>query len=228
MDDDARTREPQYQDQIELLRAKGLTKLGLMTNQVYHDDPRRLVFILARYKFVAKMLSGRKRILEVGAGDAFATRIVLQEVGSLQAVDFDPVFVRDAEDRMEDRWRFDVKVHDMTADGPVEPRDFDGAYCIDVLEHVPPDKAGLFMDNLTASLVPEAALIVGVPSLASQEHASPQSRAGHVNCMDHETLKSLMERSFRHVFLFSMHDEVVHTGFYPMANYLLALCCQKR
>ena len=27
---------------------------------------------------------------------------------------------------------------------------------------------------------------------------------------------------------FSMNDEVVHTGFYPMACYLLALCCEKK
>ena len=56
-----KTKETQYQDQIELLEKKGLTTLGLMTNQVYHDDPRRLVFILSRYKFVSKMLSGKEK-----------------------------------------------------------------------------------------------------------------------------------------------------------------------
>jgi hypothetical protein len=25
-----------------------------------------------------------------------------------------------------------------------------------------------------------------------------------------------------------MNDEIVHTGFFPMAHYLLALCCTKR
>jgi hypothetical protein len=28
--------------------------------------------------------------------------------------------------------------------------------------------------------------------------------------------------------LFSMNDETVHTGFYPMAHYLIALCCGKK
>ena len=37
-----------------------------------------------------------------------------------------------------------------------------------------------------------------------------------------------MQRHFHNVFLFSMNDEVVHTGFSPMAHYLLALCCTKR
>src|SRR3546814_2661051 len=54
--------------------------LGLMTNQVWHDDPRRLGILLSRYKFVAKILSGRRDVGEVGCGDAFGTPVVLQEV----------------------------------------------------------------------------------------------------------------------------------------------------
>src|SRR5262249_47894355 len=34
----------------------------------------------------------------------------------------------------------------------------------------------------------------------------------------------LLEKYFAHVFIFSMNDEVVHTGFSPMAHYLFALC----
>jgi hypothetical protein len=28
--------------------------------------------------------------------------------------------------------------------------------------------------------------------------------------------------------MFSMNDEVVHTGFYPMAHYLLGVACHRR
>jgi hypothetical protein len=37
-------------------------------------------------------------------------------------------------------------------------------------------------------------------------------------------LKNVLERFFTNVFLFSMNDEVVHTGFSPMAHYLFCLC----
>src|SRR5579863_2052004 len=89
------TREPQYQRTIELARESGLTTLGLMSNQVWTDDPRHLVFTLARYKFIAKMLTGRDHVLEVGCADAFGTRLVLQEVNRLTATDFDQTFVDD-------------------------------------------------------------------------------------------------------------------------------------
>jgi hypothetical protein len=28
--------------------------------------------------------------------------------------------------------------------------------------------------------------------------------------------------------VFSMNDEVIHTGYYPMAHYLMALACHRR
>src|SRR5437762_6680963 len=101
------TREPQYHRTLELARERGLTALGLMTNQAWQDDPRHLLFTLARYKFVSKMLSGSERVLEIGCADAFGTRLVLQEVRQLVATDFDPVFVGDVNQRMDARWRFE-------------------------------------------------------------------------------------------------------------------------
>lgn len=89
------TREPQYNRCVEIRERQGLTSLGLMTNQVWEDDPRRLTFLLARYKFVSKMLSGKKFVGELGCGDAFGTRIVMQSTGKVVAYDFDPVFVED-------------------------------------------------------------------------------------------------------------------------------------
>lgn len=222
----AETREPQYQRCVELRAEKGLTSLGLMSNQVWEDDPRRLGFVLSRYKFVAKMFSGLDRVLEVGCADAFATRIVQQEVKSVTAVDFDPVFVKDVNARMDPRWRFECKVHDMLA-GPVAGA-FDGAYAVDVLEHIAPEREATFVSNMAGSLSDRGVMIVGVPSVHSQAYASAASRAGHVNCKDAAGLKEAMAPQFHHVFIFSMNDEVVHTGYYPMAQYLFALCAGRR
>lgn len=219
----ARTVEPQYERCLEVSEQSGRTKLGLMSNQVWHDDPRRLAFVLARYKFVSKMLSGMSRVLEVGCADAFATRIVAQEVGSVTAVDFDPVFIEDVKNRMDSRWPIDARVHDMLH-GPVEGV-FDAAYAVDVLEHIPAEKENVFLANIVTSLTDSGVLLIGIPSLQSQAYASPPSKEGHVNCKDAPGLRSTMTQHFRNVFIFSMNDEVVHTGFYPMAHYLFALAC---
>ena len=75
------------------------------------------------------------------------------------------------------------------------------------------------------SLTPQGALILGCPSLESQAFASPQSKAGHVNCKDGPGMRKLLSQHFSNVFVFSMNDEVVHTGYFPMAHYILGLGC---
>lgn len=222
----ATTKEKQYQPQLNLRKKKGLAKLGLATNLIWNEDPKRLGFILARYKFVAKMLSGKKRVLEIGCGDAFPARIVQQEVSSLCAIDFDPIFVRNIKEHMDDNWKFECKVHDMLS-GPMRER-FDAAYCIDVIEHIEKNKEKKFLSNIAGSLKEDGVLIIGTPSIQSQAYACEASKEGHVNCKCHNELKRLLLEYFNNVFLFSMNDEVVHTGFYPMAHYLIVLCVGKK
>ena len=175
-----------------------------------------------------QQLLGHTRVVahHTARGDAFGTRIVLQEVGEICAVDFDPVFVKDVHQRMEDKWKFECKVHDMLA-GPVEGK-FDAAYSLDVIEHIGVEDEDKFVANVARSLSDDGVLIVGTPSLQSQTYASRPSKEGHINCKDQAELKTLLLRYFKNVFVFSMNDEVVHTGFYPMAHYLFALCTGRR
>lgn len=215
------TKEPQYQFCLDIRDNAGVTQMGLMTNQCWRDDPRRMAFFLARYKFVSKMLRGKQSALEVGCGDAFGTRIVRQEVPRVMAIDFDPVFVEDVHQRMETKWAFECKVHDMLT-GPLDER-FESAYSLDVLEHILPENEDCFVTNIVASLEDDGVCIMGSPSLQSQTYASRASKEGHVNCKDHEDFRAFMSKYFRNVFMFSMNDEVVHTGFGPMAHYLIAV-----
>lgn len=220
------TKEPQYNRCLDYYRARGLESMGLMTSQAWYDDPKRLTFTLARYKFVAKMFAGRRHVLEVGCADAFATRIVAQEARAVTATDFDPVFVEDAATRVSDRWPITLVTHDLLA-APM-PGSFDGAYALDVLEHIRPEDEDVFLRHMIAPLDVDGALILGMPSLESQDYASPISKEGHVNCKTMPDFKNLMTRYFHNVFMFSMNDEVVHTGYHKMAHYLFALCCGKK
>jgi len=89
------TKEKQYGLVFETAEEHVISKFGLMINESWNEDPKRTLFTLSRYKFVAKMLAGYERVLEVGCADAFATRIVQQAVGHITPGDFDPVFIED-------------------------------------------------------------------------------------------------------------------------------------
>src|SRR3990167_7178786 len=220
----ASTVEPQYNDCLDVLSQHGLAKLGIMSNQVWHDDPRRLAFMLSRYKFVSKMLSGRKKAAEIGCGDAFGSRIVRQEVAELHVYDIDPLFVTDINERAIDKWSMKPGIHDILT-GPL-PEKYDAIYSLDVIEHIEKASEHLYINHIKQSLATHGVAIIGAPTLESQGYASPQSKIGHVNCKSGKDFKLFFENNFHQVFIFCMNDEVVHTGFYPMAHYMFALCCE--
>jgi len=215
------TQEPQYDRCLSHRENYGIQTLGLMSGQTWIDDPKRLVFVLSRYKFAAKMLSGYKNVLEIGCADAFASKIVAKEVTNLKMIDFDPLFIEDA--RTQDP-NGDYLVHDIIK-SPVCPNTFQGAYSMDVLEHISKENEDIFLSNISKSLTADGTLIIGTPTLYSQAYASPISKEGHVNCKTHEELKSFLQKYFHQVFIFSMNDEVIHTGFSKMAHYFMAICC---
>jgi cyclopropane fatty-acyl-phospholipid synthase-like methyltransferase len=214
--------EPQYREAIALIKQQPQV-MGLMSGWSWYDDPKRLVFHLARYKFVAKMLQGKSHVLEIGCADGFGTRIVAQAVGRVTAIDFAPEFIESARATMSARWPVDFRVHDIRR-GPVDGR-FDAVYSLDVLEHVPADEEVRFVSNAIGTLAPSGVALIGSPSLQSQAYASAHSREGHVNCKDQDQLRRLMATFFTNVFVFSMNDEMVHTGHSAMSHYNLALCC---
>lgn len=220
------TVEQQYNALYDVVKAHGISEFGIMANQSWNEDPKRTLFTLSRYKFVSKMLSGLNSVLEIGCADAFGTRLVQQTVKHVTAIDFDPLFIEDVKRRYNASWPLSFKVHDMLL-SPVEGI-FDAVYCLDVLEHILPKDEDLFIKNSIASISEHGVFIAGMPSLESQLYASKQSKEGHVNCKSGEKFKEEMKKYFHNVFLYSMNDEVVHTGYAPMSQYLIVLCTGKR
>lgn len=220
------TKEAPYAAYLEEINERGFERLGMLTSPIWHQDPKHLLFRLARYKFVAKMLSGKSKVLEVGCGDGFGLRIVQAEVERVTAIDFDPIFINDIKERMVPEWQFEAYVHNPL-EAPVQGA-FDAIFSVDVLEHIDPKDEALFLRNSFSPLAENGVAIIGMPSLESQVHASPMSRATHVNCKTGPDLKATMERYFHNVFMFSMNDEVIHTGYQKMAHYIWALCAGKK
>ena len=198
---------------------------GPRTQHSYLEDPKHLLFNLSRYKFVSKMFSGYKNVLEIGCGDAFGTALVAQTVEQLTATDLDVEFISD----LKKTHAFSNKIEFISKNLIEEHVEgsFDGAFCLDVLEHIPKDLENKFIANIAKSLKANGDLIIGMPSLNSQVYASELSKEGHVNCKHAHELKDFMSFYFSKVFIFSMNDEVLHTGFSPMSHYFFALCTSK-
>lgn len=198
-------------------------KLGKHTSEAWIRDPRHLGFTLARYKFVAKMFENFQSVLEVGAGDGFGSRVIKQSVKNIELSDCEELNLKFYDKVFHQTSYF---IHD-----PIKKKfkkKYDGIYCLDVLEHIEKRSEKKFLKNITLSLNKNGTFIVGSPSIESQKYASKAAKIGHVNCKSFYDLKKTMQNFFHTVFMFSMNDEVIHTGFHGMSHYLFALCTNKK
>jgi 2-polyprenyl-3-methyl-5-hydroxy-6-metoxy-1,4-benzoquinol methylase len=200
--------------------------LGPINAETFLRDPKHMGFMLARYKFAAKMLRRCRDVLEVGCGEGLGALMLVRDTpATVTGVDFDPEQIRYAQEQVapHGRGRLAFQCADLAAWNPGRER-YDGLLSIDVIEHVHPQEEATYLDHCAGALRPGSLALIGTPNIATDAFASPPSRAGHINLFDHKRFAETLERHFAHVFLFSMNDEIVHTGFYPMAHYYLALC----
>jgi 2-polyprenyl-3-methyl-5-hydroxy-6-metoxy-1,4-benzoquinol methylase len=201
-------------------------RLGPWTSYSLMHDPKHMAFVLSRYKFCSKLLAGKERVLEVGCGDGFGAPIVAAEVGRLHCVDWEPRNIEGNRSRLSFLTNTSFELLDVSTNKP--SGSYDGIFNIDVIEHLEPEYEIGFMDNITMVLDPHGLLIVGTPNESAAQYATHRSDHQHINLKSAKTLKSLMLRYFYNCLVFSMNDEVVHTGYFPMAHYLFAVGFGKR
>jgi cyclopropane fatty-acyl-phospholipid synthase-like methyltransferase len=201
-------------------------RLGRATAAAYVSDPKMIAFMASRYKFVSKMLDRADTVLEIGCGDGFGAPIVAQSVQRLICTDISESTVSDCATRLSAFKNIEFKYHDFRHS--LFKAQVDAVFAVDVLEHVYPDEEAIFLSHISKSLKPHGVALFGTPNVEAEKHASQNSRLGHVNLKSHEDLRTAFSARFHNVFIFSMNDEVVHTGYHPMAHYLWALCVGRK
>lgn len=199
-------------------------RLGRHLSYWMQSSPRRMLHSMSYYKFSAKMIGGDKRVLDIGCSEGLGTWLIAKECGYAEGIDFD----QSAIDVARSNWN-DPSIDFACEDFLERPRgSWDAVVSFDVIEHVHPERAGKFLEAIAANLTPNGVTVIGTPSEASQQYASEISKAGHVNIYSADRLQQELSKYFRFVMMFAANDEVVHTGYFPLAHYYLALACQPR
>ena len=197
--------------------------LGAHTSFQFSRSPRRLLFGMSRYKFAQKMIGRYKDILELGCSDGFYAQLLAEKAKSVFGVDFDEEALKQAKVSIRDNMVFACD----NFLGKVYGK-YDAVVSFDVIEHTLLKNEDTFMETVCKNLTQYGIAVIGTPNILAMPHSCSVVREAHVNEYSAKRLKSLMDKYFHNAFMFSQNDEMVHTGFSPMAHYLIAIgCCKK-
>ena len=187
--------------------------------------PRQMLHSLSYYKFASKVIGKNKKVLDVGCNEGIGTYLIGKECGHALGLDFDGPAIEVAQRNFSTPFvTFSAKDFFLYE---IESR-FDATISFDVIEHIHPSNADRFFQTISNSLTDEGICILGTPSEISQTYASAVSRKGYINIYSPERLEAEMRKVFDCVFCFSAHDELIHTGFAPLAHYLIVVGCKKK
>ena len=88
MEEKIRT-EKDVWDEVKRLLGNKEIRLGQHWSFNLYNDPKRLSFVLSRYKFAAKMSSRDRNILELGCSEGIGAPILSETAKSYTGVDMD-------------------------------------------------------------------------------------------------------------------------------------------
>jgi 2-polyprenyl-3-methyl-5-hydroxy-6-metoxy-1,4-benzoquinol methylase len=167
------------------------------------------------------MSGPNSRVLELGCSEGIGAPILTESSAKYTGVDMDGSAISSAKKNFSGKWRRFLKDDFLEKKYGV----FDSVVSLDVIEHIHAEFESQFFDTIWKNLDEDGIGIVGTPNITSDRHASPTSKLGHVNLYSADRLARSMKNIFHNVFVFGMNDEMVHTGFAPMAHYLIAIGC---
>ncbi|MCB1072324.1 MAG: class I SAM-dependent methyltransferase [Chlamydiales bacterium] len=204
------------------LLVKESYKFGPHWSFNFRNDPKRLGFVLSRYKFSSKILGRRSHILELGCSDGIGTSILAENAKQYTGVDLDKPAVEIAKINFKDH----TFIHDDFMGNTYGT--FDGVVSLDVVEHILPEYEDLYFETVVKNLSDKGIAVIGTPNITASPYASKASELGHVNLFSQQRLINKLKESFHNVFPFGINDEIVHTGYSPMAHYLICVACHKK
>jgi len=207
----------------------GSNCINLGPSYTYHmfHEPGHVLFKFSRYKFCARMIgeNPKVKILELGCGEGLGTLLLAKHNHKVTAVDFDKEVIEWDKSTLKEKKNITFICDNFL--GKIYGK-HNVVVLLDVIEHILPQQEKKLFKTIVNNLHNDGFCLIGTPNITASKYQSEPSRVGHVNLFSAQRLRDTMKKYFKNVFLFGMNDEVVHTGFYPMCHYIIALGCGKK
>ncbi len=190
-----------------------MKRTDLMLSKDNQDD---LLYHLARYKFVAKLLRPTDDILEIGCGSGYGARFLSNFCHYVTAQDIDAEMIKYALENYKNS-----NVNFITNYNP-EEKQYDAIVCLEVIEHMSRKNALALMLKMALMVKDNGAVFISTPRKIDK--VSENRKRFHIHEYTIDELKEDLDEIFERSFIFSQIDENIGTFNYNNAWNYIAIC----
>lgn len=186
------------------------------------ENPLMTTIKYARYKFISKMITKNDVVLDVGCGTGVSSLFYAQNSKKVIGIDLLSDLIEVTNKKNLTLIKGDIF---KTSIALLKKKKISFISCNDFIEHFS-EKNGLKLIKKFSDLLPKkgGTLIIGTPSIYSKKFRAKHNKKQHLHEYDPIELKTKCLKYFPRVFLFSMNDEVINTGFHKLSWFTFAIC----
>tara|TARA_B100000161_G_C33419079_1_gene354694 strand:+ start:71 stop:691 length:621 start_codon:yes stop_codon:yes gene_type:complete len=193
-------------------------------NEMFFANPLMATIKLARFKFVAKMLNKKDRVLDLGCGNGFSSYFYSHFCKSVHGVDIQEAVINNWECFEHENISFSLG---NILNDEIYEKDIEAITCVDVIEHFSLSDGEKIIENAAKCLSKQkngGQFIIGTPSKFSNPFRAEHNKEHHLHEYEPDELQNICERYFPRTLQFSMNDEIIHTGFNKLAWFFYIIC----
>jgi len=189
---------------------------GKKLSYQFVNNSRKILYEMSYYKFAAKMIGSRKRVLHVGCGEGLGTWVLAKECGYAMGIDIDSEAIRAAMNN----WTDKIISFEAIDFFLMKKEEFQGLVGVDLPLVNEPSR---FFKHITGYITHDGVAVIVTPNVMSEQYIDCTGENGYWKHLVRE-----MEGYFRHVFIFGATGEVIHTDFLMSSPCLVLMGCRKR
>lgn len=182
------------------------------------NNPLMATIKFSRYKFIAKLLHKNDAVLEVGCSDGVSSNFFSQYSKSVEGIDFDENVIKEAKKNFPK-----IKFEHADALTFTSSKKYDVVIMLDFIEHFSKEDGEKLIEKYSSYLSNRGMIIVGTPNKYFDKYRAEHNKLHHLHEYYPEELTTLVEKHFERSMMFSMNDEIVHTGNPKLAWFLYSI-----
>lgn len=208
-----------YSEAYSNFENQGPYELGPISSFKMRNDPQYIMFQMSRYKHAARLISNKKKVMDIGSGDGIGLPILCQYYENVSAIDIDESFLKNAKKFLDPSSNCKFILNNFF-NSPLSEK-FDAGFCFDVLSLINPNYEKIWFENICKSLTSDGILVIGTQNKNTTIFGNPKNHKDQPNFKTFEELNITINNFFQNTLILSMNDETIHTGKRESAQYFI-------